>query len=111
MSNYGSSFSSSSSSGLDPILPPGMKHVERKELYTSLPKRLHYLQTFIEWGQGKPVLDPLPLLFSNLSGFNPVSNGLSSRHRRTPTCPEIRQVFNTNCVRDGLQQDPRARHH
>ncbi|KAF2808827.1 uncharacterized protein BDZ99DRAFT_389174 [Mytilinidion resinicola] len=28
-----------------------MKHVERKDLYTSLPKRLHYLQSFIEWGQ------------------------------------------------------------
>jgi hypothetical protein len=29
-----------------------MKHVDRKELYTSLPKRLQYLQSFIEWGQG-----------------------------------------------------------
>lgn len=31
-----------------------MKHVDRRDLYTSLPTRIHYLQQFLEFSAGKP---------------------------------------------------------
>ena len=33
-------------------LPTGMAHVERRELYENLQARLHYLQSFLEFGPG-----------------------------------------------------------
>lgn len=33
-------------------LPKNMEHVDRRELYTSLPARVQYLQQFLEFGAG-----------------------------------------------------------
>ena len=33
-------------------LPKSMEHVSRRELYTSLPARVQYLQQFLEFGPG-----------------------------------------------------------
>lgn len=33
-------------------LPKSMEHVDRRELYTSLPARVQYLQQFLEFGAG-----------------------------------------------------------
>jgi hypothetical protein len=40
-------------------LPKGMEHVDREELYTSLPARVTYLQHFLEFGPGESSLGPL----------------------------------------------------
>lgn len=39
-------------------LPRGMEHVDRKELFTSLPARIRYLHQFLEFGPGKCQLIP-----------------------------------------------------
>jgi hypothetical protein len=40
-----------------------MQHIDRTELYTSLPARIEYLQSFVEWSNRKtpnPVKTPFP---------------------------------------------------
>ena len=37
-------------------LPKGMEHIDRRELYTSLPARIIYLQQFLEFGAGNCAL-------------------------------------------------------
>ena len=37
-------------------LPRGMEHDDRRELYTSLPARVHYLHQFLEFSAGKHLL-------------------------------------------------------
>jgi hypothetical protein len=33
-------------------LPKGMEHIDREELYTSLPARISYLHDFLEFSSG-----------------------------------------------------------
>lgn len=40
-------------------LPKGMEHVDRRELYTSLPARVQYLHQFLEFGAGQSISERL----------------------------------------------------
>ncbi|KAF2769226.1 hypothetical protein EJ03DRAFT_293189 [Teratosphaeria nubilosa] len=94
-------------------LPRGMEHISREELYTSLPTRIHYLKTYLDFGeedvlalvQGQPYFKMImpgvvEMVYRKLLQCDLTARVFRSRDSRSEVDPEVWPEQNSTAIQN-----------